>query len=124
MNLLADESVDRQIVERLRQAGHDMLYVAELSPSITDDEVLQQANNRNALLVTADKDFGELVFRQGRVHAGVVLLRLAGLPVTAKAETVARVFQDRAAELQGAFSVISAGMVRIRRPEAPDTPAS
>ncbi len=123
MNLLADESVDRQVVERLRQEGHDTLYVAELSPSITDDEVLQQANSRSALLVTADKDFGELVFRLGRVHAGVVLLRLAGLPVTAKAEMVARVFQDRAAALQGTFSVISPGVVRIRRPEAPDASA-
>ncbi len=122
MNLLADESVDRQIVERLRQGGHDTLYVAELSPSITDDEVLQQANNRGAMLVTADKDFGELVFRHGRVHTGVVLLRLAGLPATVKAETVAQVFQERAAELQGAFSVISPGVIRIRRPEAPDAP--
>jgi hypothetical protein len=42
------------------------------------------------LLATADKDFGELVFRQRRVHAGVVLVRLAGLPTAAKADTVAR----------------------------------
>jgi Domain of unknown function (DUF5615) len=40
MNLVADEGVDRQIVERLREDGHDMVYVAELLPSITDDEVL------------------------------------------------------------------------------------
>ena len=82
--------------------------------------MLQQANARSALLLTADKDFGELVFRQGRVHAGVVLVRLAGLTVAAKAETVARVFQERVAELQGAFSVISPGLVRIRRRDVPE----
>lgn len=120
MNLLADESVDRPVVERLRQEGHDVVYVAELAPSITDGEVLQQANERGALLLTADKDFGELVFRQGRVHAGVVLVRLAGLSAAGKADTVARVFQDRAAELVGAFSVISPGIVRIRRADASD----
>ena len=114
MNLIADESVDRPVVERLRQDGHDVVSVAELSPSVTDDEILQQANDRGALLVTADKDFGELVFRQGRLHAGVVLLRLAGLPNAAKAEIVAEVFRDRASELLGAFSVISPGVVRIR----------
>jgi predicted nuclease of predicted toxin-antitoxin system len=114
MNLLADESVDRPIVERLRQEDNDVLYVAELYPSVTDDEVLKQANHRSALLVTADKDFGELVFRQARVHAGVVLLRLAGLPASAKAETVAKVFRDHAAELPRRFSVISPGVVRIR----------
>ena len=55
MNLFVDESVDRQIVDRLRQEGYEVAYVAELSPSVTDDEVLREANNRNAILVTADK---------------------------------------------------------------------
>ncbi len=58
MNLLVDESVDKQIVELLRQEGHDVLYVAEIDPSISDDIVLSKANERSALLVTADKDFG------------------------------------------------------------------
>ena len=114
MNLLADESVDRPVVDRLRQQDHDVVYVAELSPSMADDQVLQYANERNALLVTADKDFGELVFRLGKVHRGVVLLRLAGLPAAVKSETVAGVFRDHAAKLVGAFSVVSAGAVRIR----------
>jgi predicted nuclease of predicted toxin-antitoxin system len=116
MNLLADESVDRPIVERLRQEGHTTAYVAELSPSITDDAILDQANASGALLVTADKDFGELVYRQGRVHAGVILLRLAGMLPATKADTVAKVLQDHAADLPGAFSVISPGAVRVRQP--------
>ena len=115
MNLVANEGVDRPVVERLRQDGHDVVYVAELSPSITDEEVLQQADARTAVLLTADKDFGELVFRQGLVHSGVLLLRLAGLANATKAEIVAEVCRDRAAELIGAFSVVSPGQVRIRR---------
>jgi len=55
MNLLADESVDRPIVERLRLEGHAIAYIAELSPSHPDDDVLRQANDSGALLVTADK---------------------------------------------------------------------
>jgi predicted nuclease of predicted toxin-antitoxin system len=102
-------------VEHLRNDGHDVLYLAELSPSITDEEVLQQANDRGALLVTSDKDFGELVFRQGRAHPGVVLLRLAGLSNATKAKIVAEVCRDRASGLFRAFSVISPGQVRIRR---------
>ena len=99
MNLLADESVDRPVVEHLRQQGHDVVYVAELSPGVLDDQVLQYANQRGALLVTADKDFG---------------LRLAGLPEAVKCETVAGVFRDHRAELVGAFSVVSSGALRIR----------
>ena len=115
MNLIADEGVDRAVVERLRQDGHDVVYVAELAPSVPDEEVLRQANARGALLLTADKDFGELVFRQRLVHSGVVLVRLAGITNTAKAEIVSEVCRQQAPELLGAFSVISPGQVRIRR---------
>jgi predicted nuclease of predicted toxin-antitoxin system len=68
LNFLADESVDGQIVERLRRDGHNVLYVAEMEPGITDDQVLEKANENQALLMTIDKDFGELVFRLGRLH--------------------------------------------------------
>ena len=50
MNFLADESVDASIVERLRSDGHDVAYVAEMSPGITDDEVLNSANSNESLL--------------------------------------------------------------------------
>lgn len=114
MNLVADEGVDRQIVEQLRQDGHDVVYVAELAPSIDDDAVLQHANDRHAPLLTADKDFGELVFRLNRVAAGVILLRLEGLLPETKATIVARAIRDHGAELLHAFSVITPGMIRIR----------
>ena len=55
MNFLADEGVDRQIVEQLRADGHDVLYVAEMEPGISDDVVLQRANEHNALLITEDR---------------------------------------------------------------------
>ena len=114
MNLVADEGVDRQIVEQLRQDGHDVVYVAELAPSIGDDEVLRQANDRQATLLTADKDFGELVFRLNRVAAGVILVRLEGLLPETKATIVAQAIRNHEAELVHAFSVITPGMIRIR----------
>ena len=64
MNLLIDESIDRQIVEKLRLDGHNVVYVSDMDPGISDDVVLRTANSMRALLVTADKDFGELVFRR------------------------------------------------------------
>jgi predicted nuclease of predicted toxin-antitoxin system len=117
--LLADESVDRPIVERLRQDGHDVTYIAESAPSISDDDVLQEANVRQALMLTEDKDFGELVYRLGRIHTGIALIRLAGLPAAAKAETVSKVLQDHTTELICAFTVISPGAVRIRKLNGP-----
>ncbi len=115
MRCLADEGVDRQIVEKLRAVGHEVLYVAELEPGISDQVVLERACESGVLLITADKDFGELVFRQGLHAKGVLLLRLAGLSQTRKAEMVANLLARHGLEMAQAFSVISPGMVRIRR---------
>ena len=114
MNFLADESVDMPIVDRLREDGHDALSVAEMEPSLPDETVLAMANQQAALLLTADKDFGELIFRQRRVSAGVVLIRLAGLSPATKAMVVSTAIREHASELRHAFTVISPGMVRIR----------
>jgi predicted nuclease of predicted toxin-antitoxin system len=115
VNVLADESIDRQIVDRLRQDSHVVRYVAEMDPGISDDTVLDLANREGALLLTADKDFGELVFRQRRMAVGVVLVRLAGLSPTRKGEIVASAIGRHAMELPHAFAVITPGMIRVRR---------
>ena len=116
MKLLADEGVDAAIVARLRSDGHDVVYVAELSPGITDDAVLELANFDERILVTADKDFGDLVFRLRRVAFGILLVRLPGLPSARKADSVAQVIGEHGEEMPGAFTVLSAGLVRIRPP--------
>lgn len=115
MRLVADEGVDRQIVERLRQDGYDVVYIAELDPGVDDKLVLQAASDSGSLLITADKDFGELVFRQHRVNKGVVLLRLAGVPPQRKAEIVASCLKDHGQEMMAAFTVISTNNLRIRK---------
>jgi predicted nuclease of predicted toxin-antitoxin system len=115
MNFLADESIDQPIVTALRDDGHVVIAIAELAPSISDDEVLADANQRGAVLLTADKDFGELLFRLGRAHHGVVLIRLAGLSSEAKTVLVRRAVEQHGADLNDAFAVVSPGHVRIRR---------
>lgn len=115
MKFLADESIDRQIIECLRRAGHQVLYVAEMEPGISDESVLTLANAQAALLLTADKDFGEIVFRQ-RLHGhGIVLIRLAGLSPTRKAEMSVSAINQHVEELSCAFTVITPGICRIRR---------
>ena len=74
MNLVADENIDRGIIERLRRDGHLVDWIAELSPSVSDEEVLRLAVEGGAVLVTEDKDFGELVYRCGLAHSGVLLV--------------------------------------------------
>jgi len=107
--------VDRQIVERLRDDGHSVWYVVEMSPSISDGEVLQLANNWTAPLITSDKDFGELVFRQHLVSYGVILVRLSGLSTELKANMVSFTITNHENELLGNFTVISPSRTRIRK---------
>src|SRR5438309_1287330 len=106
MKLLADESVDGPVVARLRADGHQVAWVAEDAPGVTDDVVLARAYAGGVIPVTADKDFGELVYRQRRPHAGVLLLRLAGLDEAAKCDLVSRAVGERGVDLPGAFSVL------------------
>ena len=96
MKFVADESVDGPIVARLRAAGHDVDYIAEMAPGIADEEVLAIGNRGGAVLITADKDFGPLVYRlqQARIVIAAV--------------------EQRADRMSGAFVVIAERAIRIR----------
>jgi predicted nuclease of predicted toxin-antitoxin system len=112
---VADENIDSVIVRRLRDDGHDVVWIAESEPGIMDDRVLAIAEEQSRVLITSDTDFGELVFRQGRANAGVLLLRLAGLASHRKASITSEVVSKHLAELKGAFSVVAPNQIRIRR---------
>jgi predicted nuclease of predicted toxin-antitoxin system len=115
MILIADEGVDVQVVAALRRGGYDVTFVAELAPGISDQAVLDLARDRRALLVTTDKDFGELVVRQRRAVGGVVLLRFAGLAPEARAALVSAVVESHAGRFAGSFAVLTPRSVRFRR---------
>ncbi len=114
MKFLADECVDRQIVDVLRKIGFQVQYVAEMNPGISDTDVLESANRESAVLLTTDKDFGELVFRQRLLMQGVILVRLAGLSPDRKAEMVSSAVSEHQDKLHDAFTVITPGIIRIR----------
>lgn len=116
MILLADESVDRQIVDQLREDGHTVLYVTEMDPGISDEAVLSLANEKEAVLLTADRDFGELNFRQRKVSKGIILIRLAGLTPSSKADKVYLAVKKHSQDMQSAFSVFTPSSIRIRKP--------
>jgi predicted nuclease of predicted toxin-antitoxin system len=115
VKLLADEGAEAPTVTRLRSDGHDVTHdVTELAPGIADDAVLELANAEERVLLTTDKDFGELVFRLRRLPLGVLLLRLAGIGQEARAEIVSQVIAAHGEQMTGAFTVVSPAAVRIR----------
>ncbi len=74
--IVADESVDFRIVSQLREVGFLVHSISEGQSSIKDEQVLAIAVDRDALLITEDKDFGELVFRFQLKHRGILLIRI------------------------------------------------
>ena len=77
MTFMADENFPRPAVEALRNAGWEVFSVAEECPGISDEQVAALCSESQRVLLTFDKDFGELVFRRGlSAGSGVVLFRL------------------------------------------------
>ena len=117
MNILADENVAQPIVLRLRAEGHRVEYVLEEQRGSHDDAILGAARQAGIVLLTDDKDFGELVYRHHLQTFGVVLIRLSSLSNDARAELLARVIREHELELLHAFTVVTPGAIRIRRPQ-------
>ncbi len=115
MIFLADENLDFPVVDALRQAGYRVLYIREAEPGIDDAQVLSRSTHASAIVITSDKDFGELIFKQHLNAAGIILLRLSGLKNTEKAALVLEVINTYSDALPNSFTVVSAHKVRIRK---------
>lgn len=76
MRWLTDECVDASLAALLCERGHDVVYMADVAPRAADPEVMERAERESRLLLTEDKDFGDLIFRQARPVPGLVLVRI------------------------------------------------
>ena len=114
MRFLADENVHGGIVQWLRSQGHDVLWATETLQGVDDDVLLQIAQQQERLLLTADLDFGELVFRGRLTSHGVVLLHMEDLTVQERLARLHAVWAILEAHAIGQFMVITEEMVRVR----------
>jgi len=114
MRFLADECCDAGLVDALRADGHDVLYAVESLRGATDDELLTRAFSEGRILLTEDKDFGELVYRLRRPAHGIVLLRFDVVDRAFKVPRLRDLLEQEARRLPGAFVVLEVGKIRIR----------
>jgi predicted nuclease of predicted toxin-antitoxin system len=110
---LANENMPGDAVEAARRAGVDITWVRDISPGISDDEVLALSQAEGRVLVTFDKDFGEMAFEQGKSTApGVILLR----PRLRSPEHLAQftaALLTQPLDWEGNFSVAQEGRLRV-----------
>ena len=114
MKFLADENVEKSIVDWLREEDHKVNYIAEKAPSITDKQVIKMAREGSMILLTNDKDFGELVYRQGKVPSGVLLVRARDQTSQHKVKLIDHVLNKAKEKLRNNFVVVNESGIRIR----------
>ena len=90
-----------------------MVAIAEVAKGATDEQVLERALNEKRVLITEDRDFGELVYARGRSSAGVILVRFHGRARHAKPATVFEAVTKLGSRLRDTFTVVEPGRVRI-----------
>jgi predicted nuclease of predicted toxin-antitoxin system len=113
MLFLADESCDFSVVSALRDAGHDVVAVAEVSPRAADEDVLDLARREQRILLTEDKDFGRLVYADSQSMSGVILIRYPAGARSQLPSDVVQLVSDRGNDLEGRFVVMKPGAVRL-----------
>lgn len=118
MRILADENIARSIVTWLRTQGHDVLSASESRAQTPDVDLLIEAETQGYVILTEDKDFGDLVFRDRRNSHGVVMLRLEDLPASLRLARLQAVWAVIEAGMPGSFLVVTETKVR-RRPMTP-----
>jgi predicted nuclease of predicted toxin-antitoxin system len=122
MNLLANENCPRLIVDSLAAAGHDVLWMRTAAPGLPDPDVLARAVAETRVLVTFDKDFGELAFHYGLpATCGIVLLRISLADPIAAAALVVRALASRT-DWPGHFSTVTDRRIRMRALPSGGTP--
>lgn len=115
LRLLANENISADVVDALRQDGHDVAWIRADSPGIDDQAVLERAVQEQRILLTFDKDFGELAFRFGLpATCGIILARLPSTSAADLAAKLTPILSSRT-DWVGQFAVIEVHRIRFRQ---------
>ena len=115
MNFLANENIPLTSIHLLRDAGHNVAAIVEDCPGIKDEEVLRIAAVDNRIILTFDRDYGELIYKRSlTVPAGVVYFRF--IPITPQdlADNLLKLLQIKYLSLNRQFTIVERGRVRQR----------
>jgi predicted nuclease of predicted toxin-antitoxin system len=114
MKYLADESLEYPLISFLRENKIDIIAVRDIMRGSTDAEILAFAFNNNLIIITSDKDFGELTFRLKRPNCGIILLRLNEVENSSKGNLLLNAIMKLSPDIKNKFIVIDKVKIRIR----------
>jgi predicted nuclease of predicted toxin-antitoxin system len=116
LKILLDSCVWALTTQTLEELGHDVVWAGSWKKDPGDEEVLARAHREGRILVTLDKDFGELAVVFRKPHGGII--RLVGISAVQQAEICHQVIKRYGAKLKsGALVTVDSRRVRLREPE-------
>ena len=101
------------VIQALRKAGHDVIAIAEVAKGAVDGQVMERALGARRILITEDRNFGELVYGHGHSSPGVVLVKFHRRARRAKPASVVEAVAKLGARLSEGFAVVEPGRVRL-----------
>jgi len=113
VKFIADVNVEKAIIDCLLANGYNTIWVSDLDCRMVDEKLLEPANREKRILVTNDKDFGELTFRQKRVSAGIILFRVKGQNSRDKVSLLQKLLLAHRNRLKGHFTVVTRKKIRF-----------
>jgi uncharacterized protein (DUF433 family)/predicted nuclease of predicted toxin-antitoxin system len=114
LKFLIDVGVGTSVDKWLRENGYDAVSVRDVDSRAKDQDILQLAVREGRMIITMDKDFGELVYNSGLAHSGVLILRLEDATSEEKVDVVKAILSEFAASIENKFCVYQNGKLRIR----------
>ena len=115
MRIVVDACTGPSVARRLMRQGHDVVSIYDFAPTLTDVDIQALAVREDRVVMTNDKDFGEMVFHEDRHHRGVVLLRLTDDRTAAKIAALQRFFADAPQDMSRCFVVVTERNIRVSR---------
>jgi predicted nuclease of predicted toxin-antitoxin system len=113
MRFIVDECTGPVVAQWLRSLGHDVFSVFDEARGSEDDWILQKAFDEERVLVTCDKDFGDLVYRDGLAHKGIILLRTVVQEPASLITLLSRVLANYSDQIKDSFVVVTESKVRV-----------
>jgi predicted nuclease of predicted toxin-antitoxin system len=115
MDFLANENIPLSTIRLLTESGHDVVRVADLMPGASDRQVIEQAINANRIVLTFDRDYGELIYRHrtGNVP-GVIYFRFTPVSPDEAGAILLGILEEPRITLAGRFTVIERDRIRQR----------
>lgn len=111
--IIFDENIDQSVIDQIKEDGYDTLSIKATAPGISDLEVIEIVSKHSGLLITEDKDFGELVFAHGFDQISVVLLRLNKADYNSVMNALVQAIRTYYERTGGLFITIDRNKVRV-----------